>query len=124
MRAGRGAPAGPGTETRTVRPLAAVVVLVAGVVGVLRRRRRRRRVENTDDLRYRVPVGQDSAAVLATLRVAGFRATPETVAGDQRVVIICDPVADRQRVRALVGAAILDVDGHPAGAGSVSFLDE
>jgi len=44
-------------------------------------------VSGAHTLRYRLPAGQDAAPLIASLRGAGFEATPDTVAGQSRVLI-------------------------------------
>ena len=76
------------------------------------------------ELRYRVPVGQDAAAVLGALRVEGFSAETTELAGYEDVVIACDPRRDRERVRQVLTDAPIDMEGDPFDGPPVTFTDE
>jgi hypothetical protein len=55
-------------------------------------------------LRYRLPAGQDAAPLIASLRMAGFEASPDTVAGQSRVLISSGDGGgvDRETVRSVI----------------------
>ena len=55
-------------------------------------------------LRYRLPAGQDAAPLIASLRGAGFQASPDTVAGQSRVLITSGDGSgvDREAVRSVI----------------------
>ncbi len=55
-------------------------------------------------LRYRLPAGQDAAPLIASLRGAGFDASPDTVAGQSRVLITSGDgsAVDREAVRSVI----------------------
>jgi len=74
-------------------------------------------------LRYRVPHGQDPAAVLGALEAQGYAAT--LADGAQDVLVPCPRGVeeDRELVRAVIAGADLNLEGDPV-AGSVVFEDE
>jgi hypothetical protein len=55
-------------------------------------------------LRYRLPAGQDAAPLIASLRGAGYEATPDTVAGQSRVLITSGDggALDKEAVRSVI----------------------
>lgn len=79
-------------------------------------------------LRYRVPVGQDPAAVIAALKQEGFEVVREDAATDsQELLIMCPAGVDRERarVRAVIAhEAPIDMEGHPMAEHEVHFVDE
>lgn len=102
-------------------------VVVASVgIGVIRALRRWRAPGQTtkDRLHYRVPVGQDAAAVLGRLRTEGFSADAELVAGDDEIVIDCDGAESRERIREVLRDAPVDASGAPFDGPPVRFTDE
>lgn len=94
------------------------------VVTVLRYFRDRRHAARGGEVRYRVPAGQDPAAVLATLRVEGLSAEPDSVAGDPVMVVSLDKPGARERVREILRTAPANMEGDPHAAESVTFADE
>jgi len=79
-----------------------------------------------DQLRYRVPNGQDTAALLAALNKEGYAAEGEEIPGGHVVVVPCQNV-DRERPR--VRAALQHATGPDSaysnpGPPAVRFLDE
>ncbi|KRF15534.1 hypothetical protein ASG90_12685 [Nocardioides sp. Soil797] len=103
----------------------AALVIVA-LLSVLRGRERRAqeiaRLDDDQTLSYTVPVGQDPAAVLATLRSEGY----EAVLQGSEITVACPAGADRERarVRALITNAPLDMEGDPSPTQDVQFPDE
>ena len=79
-------------------------------------------------LRYRVPEGQDPAAVLAALHGAGYTATADDHGGgDQGVLIggIGDEAPDREEVRrVLAGEGKLNFEGDTTYVATPHFDDE
>lgn len=104
-------------------PVALAVVAVAAV------KRRddavKREVPRNETLRYRVPEGQDPAAVLAALEVEGYAATMSPAPASDVVVIPCQRGADHERahVRAVIAHAALNLEDDP-GDHPVRFADE
>lgn len=97
------------------------------VVGLARARRRRRGhpvPAEPGQLRYHVPVGQDPAAVLTSVRQHGFAATVEMAGGDEDVVITCDRAVAREQLRSILAAAPIDMNGHAFDGPPVTFADE
>jgi hypothetical protein len=76
------------------------------------------------DLRYRPPVGQDPAAVLAALRQQGFNASIAVAGGDEQLVIRCDVTRDRERVRRALAQAPVDMAGKETEGPPIVFVDE
>lgn len=74
-------------------------------------------------LRYRVPVGQDAAAVLAAVRHNGFEARVEMAGGDEALVITCG-ASEKERVRQVLADAPVDMAGHPFAGPPVAFVGE
>jgi hypothetical protein len=116
-----------------------VIVLVLG--GLVVRRASRRELDRSDRLqrpgrptvRYRIPPGQDPAAVIAELRSAGFDASADSEPGPSSPVIIIGTAngshPDRDQLRDLLAGAPVNID--PAvdsetelAASRVQFLDE
>lgn len=93
-------------------------------LGVGKALRRKGGAPSTGELRYRVGGGQDPAAVLAKLRVAGVPSSIDIVGGFEDVVMRCDPVRDRERLRQLLSDAPVDMHGHPFDGHPVVFVDE
>ena len=106
-----------------VKPVIAFAVLV-GAVRALTRRKEPGDEDTKGELRYQVPVGQDAAAVMGQLRTAGYSATAQLVSGEEDVVIACDPVRDRERVRDVLRDAPVDMAGHPFDGPPITFADE
>lgn len=103
------------------------LTLGAVIALVLQRRRRRRQQTPAADpgqLRYHVPVGQDPAAVLSSVRQQGFTATVEMVGGDEDILIICDRAEAREEVRSILATAPIDMNGHVFHGPPVTFADE
>ena len=76
---------------------------------------------------YRVPPGQDPAAVVAALHGHGFDAVSEPGPHGVDVAVPCraDDPDVRERVRAVIAAhATGNLEGDPAPAGRVRFADE
>ena len=95
------------------------------VAGILRAWRTRRRRGSAGELRYRANGGQDPAAALAALRQHGLTARIGFHHGFEDVVIECDPAEDRERVRAVLRQAPLDMAGHTMDGGPpIVFADE
>jgi hypothetical protein len=87
----------------------------------------RRRAKKGGSLRYHVPVGQDPAAVITTLRQAGYEVTRDQAPTRiQDVVIACPEGVDieRERVRSVIARAPIDLGGAPAPAHQIVFEDE
>ena len=106
--------------------LARPVIAFAVALGAVRALARRAPVDDgaEGELRYQVPVGQDAAAVMGQLRTAGYSATAQLVSGEEDVVIVCDPVRDRERVRDVLRDAPVDMAGHPFDGPPITFVDE
>jgi hypothetical protein len=77
-------------------------------------------------LRYPVPVGQDAARVMAVLDVAGYEATLDEGGTAHEVVVRASDRGrlDRERVRALIADAGLDMAGRGSVGSPVRFSDE
>ena len=84
----------------------------------------RKRRGSAGELRYRAGGGQDPAAALAALRQHGLTARIAFDSGSEAVVIRCDPVEDRERVRAVLRDAPLDMAGHVREGPPIVFADE
>lgn len=128
---GAGLPAGP------ILIVAAVVVLLLGLFVVVpwmrsdKRRTDRATDPQQETLEYRVPPGQDPAAVVHALRQDGIEAVTSVDHGDERVVIPAkrgvETVRERARQTILNGALnIEDQQGaeQPHSAAEVRFVDE
>lgn len=80
-----------------------------------------------DVLAYEVPEGQDPAAILAALSLAGLTAAPVLRQG-RRLVLIDErgrrDSAVRSRARSVIARAPLNTLGDPAPVHAVRFLDE
>ncbi len=77
-----------------------------------------------ETLGYRVPEGQDPAAVMAALRGEGFEPVGDRD-DDQSVLVPCRSDRDRDRVRSAIAAAGMNLEdegGH--GPDRVRFTDE
>jgi hypothetical protein len=116
-------------------PLALLVLLVVALRALRRKGRLRRLLvgrpapsyEKPGSLRYRVPVGQDPAAVVTTLRQAGYEVIrDEAPTHIQELVIQCPagPEHERARVRSVIAQAPVDLGGSPAPEHLVRFADE
>lgn len=107
------------------------IVVVFLLLPILRRATQERvrahqwaKSEDVDTLRYRVPEGQDPAAVMAALRGEGFEPVGD-IDDSQDVLVPCRTDSDRERVReaiAVAGMNLEDEDG--TGPDGVRFLDE
>ncbi|RYP82470.1 hypothetical protein EKO23_21580 [Nocardioides guangzhouensis] len=76
---------------------------------------------------YRVPQGQDPAAVVAALHGHGFDAVSEPGPRGVDVAVPCraDDPDVRERVRAVIAVPVPgNLEGDPAPAGRVRFADE
>jgi hypothetical protein len=113
--------------------LLVILVLVIASVAVVRMNRRKEAREaraksgETEFLRYRMPEGQDPAAVLAALRQEGFDPVQDSETAGREVLIPCPAGKDRERARVraiLLHAAPLNLEGDPADTSSVRFADE
>ena len=71
-----------------------------------------------------MPLGQDPAAVLGSLRVHGVSARHAVLAGEPTIVIALDTPGGRQRVREILRDAPLNVQGDPSEIDTVTFSDE
>ena len=116
---------------RRLRTAYVLGLLVVASARSLRRRRSRRRnggtLEGPAVLRYRVPVGQDPAAVISTLRQAGYDVAREQAPTRIQEIVVTDPTGaglDRSAVRATIARAPIDLGGAPAPAHRVVFTDE
>jgi len=111
-----------------VPALLVLVVLVVGAVALAAiSRRQRERVDEThrpevSTLRYLVPEGHDPVPIVTALQREGYDAVSE----GQEVVVPCrtDPERERARVRAVIAAAPLNLEGDPASGREVRFTDE
>jgi len=108
---------------------AAVAITALGMRLLGRRRKRGRRPapRPSRSLQYRVPVGQDPAAVIATLRQAGYRVERDvrpTHIQDLLITSATGSMLDGGRVRAVIERAPIDLGGGPAPAHTVEFVDE
>lgn len=112
--------------------LVLLLVLAVLAMNALRRRQVALRQDavtgQVESLRYPVPVGQDPAAVVAALKLAGYEAVRDDAAVDtQELIILCPAGADRERakIRAVIAHdAPIDMEGHPMPEHEVRFLDE
>jgi hypothetical protein len=94
---------------------------VAGTKRAWSTRTRRRAL---GELRYHVQVGQDAAAPLTALRRAGYSARIAMDGGYEDVVILCEPRRDRERVRAVLRDAPVDMAGQVVEGAPIVFADE
>ena len=94
------------------------------VAGAKRAWSTRRRRGALGELRYHVPVGQDAAAPLTALRRGGFSARIAMDGGYEDVVAVCDPTRDRERVRAVLRNAPVDMAGNLNEGPPIVFADE
>lgn len=111
-----------------------LVIILIGVLAMTTRATRQSRkagemVDGSDTLEYVVPVGQDPAAVIATLQEHGYqgRRNPDYTHTAMVVVQCPDGVEhDRPRVRTILEqAAPIDLEGDRAPAlDPVRFADE
>lgn len=109
---------------RARRSLIAVVVAFVTVRRIFRWRGRCRAGDIEREVRYRVPIGQDPAAALGTLRVAGMTARPEIVQGESVLVISLSPSVSRERVREVLRDAAENLEGDTRISETVTFTDE
>ena len=116
-----------------VIPLVVILaVLAAGVYVAVRFSQREQRHESEllgagdPQLRYELPAGQDSAAVLAALREEGYDATPVPGGAGQEILVACPEGADRHRarVRAVIQHATTLEGGDEQEVPPVRFADE
>lgn len=105
--------------------LAVAVVAVAAFVTVTRRQNRQveeAESEDTGRLRYLVPKGQDTAAIIAALQREGYDAVNE---GEFIVVPFrVDPDRERAHVRSVIAGADATIEGDPWLEDQVRFTDE
>jgi len=108
-----------------------VVVLVFWALGRYQRRTETLvhevEAEDVAALRYRVPTGQDPAAVVAALTQEGYSAIRDTRAADADILVLCPAGVDRERahVRSVIAhVAAEDMEGHPMPEHEVLFVDE
>lgn len=130
---GAGSRAPSRDEATNARSRVAAVLLLLVAAWLLRRRRRgwRRPQEHEafdqpESLRYRVPVGQDPAAVVAALRQAGYYVTRDEAPTRIHDLLITDATGslDREAVRTAIERAPIDLEGAPAPQHRVVFVDE
>lgn len=118
-----------------IAPILLVLLLVTVVVVafLMRGANRNREVyeESARDpdgetLRYRVPDGQDPAAVAAALQQHGFDATTESAPGHHDVLVACPPGSGgRESARRVIAEhAPLNLESDPAPGRGVRFVDE
>jgi hypothetical protein len=94
---------------------------MAGMKKAWADRRRRKRL---GELRYHVANGQDAAAPLAAVRRHGFDSRISMDGGYEDIVIVCDPVEDRERVRAILREAPRGMSGVVEEGAPIRFVDE
>jgi hypothetical protein len=122
--------AGARTRSRRRTVLALALIVIAAARGLLRRRSVRHAHASShrvDSLRYRVPVGQDPAGVVSTLRQAGYDVRREQAPTRIQELVITRPGElglERSTVRAAIAQAPIDLEGAPAPAHEVVFTDE
>ena len=76
------------------------------------------------EVRYRVPAGQDPAAALGWLHVAGITSRPELVNGQSVLVISLSSSVSRERVRDVLRQSPENMQGAPRTSDIVTFSDE
>lgn len=115
--------------------IVAAIALTTGALPALRRRDDAVKEEaavrdaapGADTLRYRVPEGQDPAAVMAALEAAGYHATPAPELNTHDLLVPCphgaDPAQQRAHVRAVIAGAALNLEGDSERS-PVVFEDE
>jgi hypothetical protein len=94
------------------------------LAGIQQARRSRKERRALGELRYRATAGQDPAAALAALRQHGLTARIAYDSGSEDVVVVCDPRHDRERVRAVLREAPIDLAGHVVDGPPIVFADE
>jgi len=113
--------------------IALVVVAIVAITGSLNAAGKTQRDHEvvaeptTDTLRYRVPVGQDPAVVLAALSQEGYDAVAEQVPEGHDVVVACPEGRNRHRARiraTIQYANASDAEGDPYDVPPVAFADE
>jgi len=104
----------------------AVLVLVGAVVVAFSRRQARERQEvlESDTVSFRVPEGQDPAALLAALHTAGYDAALATAATDPVLAVTTEGPADREAIRSVIATAPTNPEGDHLGTREIRFLDE
>ena len=107
--------------------------VVAGLRGLARYQKRTEAIvheveeHEVEALRYRVPTGQDPAAVVAALSQEGYTAVRDSHADAADIMVVCPAGVDRERahVRAVIQhAAGIDLEGHDMPDHEVRFVDE
>jgi hypothetical protein len=83
-----------------------------------------KRSDPRGELRYHVPPGQDAAAALAAVWKEGLSARVAIDGGYEDVVVACDPVDDRERVRAVLRGAPVGMAGERIKGPPILFADE
>ncbi len=109
---------------RVPRPLTVGAVVALCVARGRNRQKSRARAADRGQLRYHVPVGQDAAAVLASVRNHGFSAAVEIAGGDEDIAITCNRREAREQIRSILSNAPVDMNGHPFDGPPVTFVDE
>ncbi|SFC64338.1 hypothetical protein SAMN04487968_10916 [Nocardioides terrae] len=104
---------------RLPNPLVGLTVLLG-----IRRAVASRGTQVRQELRYRVPPGQDPAAALAAVREQQLEATIVIDGGYEDVVIVCDADRDRERVRRTLRNALVDLAGAEVQGPPIRFVDE
>jgi hypothetical protein len=115
--------------------VAVVVAIWAVVAGFQAMSRYQRRTEaivhevsahEIDALRYRLPAGQDPAAVIAALTHEGYTAVRDDHHDGADILVVCPAGVDRERahVRAVIRHVGIDLEGHAMPDHEVRFLDE
>jgi len=109
--------------------LVLVVIGVYAMAAINRRqmtREDRAKRPGAETLRYRVPEGHDPVAVIAALQHEGFEAVEDHDAGFQVVLIPCPGGMghDRERVRAAIGHAPVNLEAGAQEPHRVRFADE
>lgn len=107
-----------------MRPLIVGFVVVLGMIRAGRGRDRRSADVEIEQLRYRVPLGQDAAAALAAVLNADFSARVEVVGGDEDIVVASHSVRDKERLRGVLADAPIDMTGHDFDTPPVTFGGE
>lgn len=102
-----------------------LVVIVVALQTVRRFwRRRERSGDPHTQVRYRVPPGEDQAALLGKLRAHGVSARPGVEVGEPTLTISLNTPGDRDRVREILRNASAPVAGDPGAVHRITFSDE
>ena len=105
-----------------MRPPRPLIVLVVVLLALRELLHRRSRDAGPDVVRYRIPAGQDPAAVMGALRVHSVSARQHMVDGEPVIAISLDAPGDRARIQGLRCAH--ERGGRSGPTESVTFLDE